>query len=59
MEKRTVKKIYHMNDFTLIRAIVIGIADREKLIQHHEMLHRASNKYLLEEVFKAAHTCNL
>ena len=30
MDKRTVKKIYHMDDFTLIRAIVIGIAYREK-----------------------------
>ena len=25
MEKRTVKKIYYMDDFTLIRAIIIGI----------------------------------
>ena len=30
MEKRTVKKIYHVDNYTLIRDIVIGIAYREK-----------------------------
>ena len=31
MEKRTVKKMYHVVNCTLIRAIVIGIAYREKM----------------------------
>ena len=57
MEKRTVKKIYHMDDFTLIRAIVIIIAYREKLMQRHKMFNRTSNKYL--KVFKATNACNL
>ena len=29
MEKRTVKNIYHVDNYNLIRAIVIGIAYRE------------------------------
>ena len=48
-----------MDDFTLIRAIVIVIAYREKLMHRHKMLQRPSNKYLLKEVFKAANACNL
>ena len=31
MKKRTVKKIYLVDNFTLIRAKVIGIAYREKM----------------------------
>ena len=31
MEKRTVKKKYHVDNYTLIRAIVIGIAYRERM----------------------------
>ena len=38
MEKRTVKKIYHVDNQTLIKARVIGIAYREKTKQRHKML---------------------
>ena len=58
MEKRTVKKIYYIDDFTLIRAIVIGIDYREKM-SRHDMLQRPTNKQLCHEVNKAANACNL
>ena len=59
MEKRTVKKIYHMDDYTLIRAIVIGIAYREKIKSRHDMLQRPTNKQLCQAVNKAVNACNL
>ena len=31
MEKHKVKKIYHVDNYTLIRAFVIGIAYRERM----------------------------
>ena len=51
MEKRTVKKIYHMDDYTLIRAIVIGIAYREKIKSRHDMIkirnkHRNNDRFI-------------
>ena len=48
-----------MDDFTLIRAIVIGIAYREKIKSRHDMLQRPTNKQLCHEVNKAAKACNL
>ena len=59
MEKRTVKKIYHLDDFSLIRAIVIGIAYREKIKSWREMLKRLTNKQLCQAVNKVANACNL
>ena len=59
MEKRTVKKIYHMDDFTLIRAIVIGIVHREKIKSRCELLRRPTNKQLCQAVNEAAKACNL
>ena len=51
--KRTVKKIHHTDKFTLIRAIVIGIAYREKIERRHDMLQRPSNKQLQAEKYRA------
>ena len=48
-----------MDDLTLIRAIVIGIAYREKIKSRHDMLQRPTNKQLCQAVNKAANTCNL
>ena len=41
--KRTVKKISNTDNYTLIRAIVIGIVYREKIKERHNMLQRPSN----------------
>ena len=41
MEKRTVKKIYHVDNYTLIIAIVIGIAFRERMKNRKNFLQRA------------------
>ena len=44
MEKRTVNKIYHVDNYTVIRAIVIGIAYHERMKNRKNFLHRASNQ---------------
>ena len=51
-----------MDDFTLIRAIVIGIAYREKIKSRCEMLQqmrRPTNNQLCHAVNKAAKACYL
>ena len=48
-----------MDDYTLVRAIVIGIAYREKIKSRHDMLKRPTNKQLCQAVNKAVNTCNL
>ena len=57
--KRTVKKIPHTDNYTLIRAIVIGIAYREKIKERHKMLIRPTNKQLQAEVYRAVVACNI
>ena len=47
-----------MDDLTLIRAIVIGIAYREKIKPRRQLLRRPTNKKLFHEVNKAAKSCN-
>ena len=59
VEKRTVKKIYHVDNYTLIRAIVIGIAYREKMKNRKNFLQRASNQQVQAPVYKAACSCKL
>ena len=59
MEKRTVKKIYHVDNYTLIRAIVIGIAYREKMKNRKNFLQRASNQQVKAAVYKAVCSCKL
>ena len=59
MEKRTVKKIYHVDNYTLIRAIVIGIAYREKMKNRKNFLQRASNQQVQAAVYKAVCSCKL
>ena len=59
MEKRTVKKKYHIDDYSLIRAIVIDIAYHEKIKWRYDMLRRPSNKQLCHKVNKATNACNL
>ena len=53
MEKRLVKKIYHVDNYTLIRDIVIGIAYREKMKNRKTFLQRASNQQVRDAVYKA------
>ena len=57
--KRTVKKIPHTDNYTLIRAIVIGIAYREKIKERHKMHRRPTNKHLQAEVYRAEVACNM
>ena len=45
--KRIVKKILHTDNYTLIRAIVIGIAYHEKIKERHKMLRRPTDKILI------------
>ena len=57
MEKRTVKKINNINNYTLIRAI--GVAYREKIKSRHDLLRRPTNKQLCHNVNKAANAYHL
>ena len=57
--RKTVKKIHYTDNYTLIRAIVIGIAYREKIKSRHDMLQRPSNKHLQAEVYRAVVACNM
>ena len=57
--KRTVKKITHTDNFTLIRAIVIGIAFHEKTKRRHDMLQKPTNKQLQAEMYRAVVACNM
>ena len=60
--KRTVKIISHTDHFTLITAIVIQIAFREKIRRRHDLLQRTTNKQLKAEVYHAVvkkHKCEI
>ena len=43
----------------MIRAIVIGIAYREKMKERHNMHQRPTNKQLQAEVYRAVVACNM
>ena len=59
-QKRTVKVVLNNNyKYYLIRAIVIAIAYKDKLKEHHNMLQRPTNKKLVAEVYKDAAACNI
>ena len=59
-QKRNVKVVFNNNDkYCLIRAIIIAIAYKEKIKEHHNMLKRPTNKKLVDEVHKAATACNI
>ena len=61
MEMRTVKKIHHVDifslNYTLIRAIAIGIAYRERMKDRKSFLQRASNQQIRAAVYKAVCCC--
>ena len=57
--RKTVKKIHYTYNYTLIRAIVIGIAYREKIKERHNMLQRPTNKQLQAEVYRTEVACNM
>ena len=57
--KRTVIKIHHTDNYTLIRAIKIGKAYREKIKERHKMLQRPTNKQLQAEVYRTEVACNM
>ena len=52
MEKRTVKKINHVDNYTLIRAIVTGIAYRERVKNRKTFLQRASNQQVRAAIYQ-------
>ena len=57
--KRTVKKISHTDNHTLIRSIIIVLASREKMKESHKMLIRPTNIQSQAEVYRAVVACNM
>ena len=49
----------HTDDYTLIRALAIGIAYREKINECHNMLQRPTNKQLQAEMYRTVVACNM
>jgi hypothetical protein len=56
---RTVKKIYNIDNYTLIRGIIIGIAYREKVKNRKNFLQRPFNRQVRAACYKAAMTCKI
>ena len=53
------KKIYHVDNYTFIIAIVIGINYREKMKNRKNFLQRASYQQVRAAVYKAVCSCKL
>ena len=57
--KKTVRTISCVDNYTIVRAIVIGIAYCQKLKIRSDMIRNYNNKKLQSEVLKALTECKL
>ena len=55
--KKTVRTISYIENYTIVRAIVIGVAYCQKLKIRSDMIRNYNNKKLKTEVLKALMKC--
>ena len=52
-------KIYNIDNYTLIRGIVLAIAYREKVKNRNIFIQQPANKLIRAAIYRAALTCNI